>query len=362
MDGSLASLPNELVIHILHIDPNATQVARSLTGTCKRFHDLSVPFLFRSVRLHTQNDAIKFFSAVMSKPSRAEHVRSLIMSLGRGFRRDTPHRQNWKVSEALKLMSNLEHLTFNFLMIDAVDYHNILQRHTFPRLISCELDVPGRFMKSTHDYDLLAAFWERHQTLTHLYCQDLMQATGPSQPISMLNLEYLEASPVLAPLLVCRRLREVRLVWYPWQTSLIEHVLVGLKSMTGSHIPFVASFDFFGLDACEAILDSTARNIPQTHILRMRRIGQYNELEALDNEFISRITEHLSKFTDLMNATDRILVETWGHACPTLAACCLNSLAWIKLDGRWNAASLDNFYALVDVMHMKIRMPIRIQM
>jgi hypothetical protein len=188
------------------------------------------------------------------------------------------------------MMSNLEHLTFNFLIYDAVDYHNILQRHTFPRLISCELDVPGRFLKTIHDYDLLASFWARHQTLTHVYCNDLIRATRPSSRISIPNLQYLEASAGLAPFVDSRRLREVRLVWYPWQTSLVEQVVVGLKLMTSEDIPFVASHDFFALDACHAILESISRNLPRTRVLRMRRIGQYNELQPLDGVSFRLIT------------------------------------------------------------------------
>jgi hypothetical protein len=187
-------------------------------------------------------------------------------------------------------MANLEHLTFNHRLVDPVDYHNLLQRHTFPRLTSCEMDVLGRFDKTTHDYNLLAAFWNRHRTLTRVFCPDLMRASRPSLRITMPNLEYLETSPILVPLLdvAARRLREVRMVWYPWQAALVEQVMRAIQAMTEVEIPFVASQDFFGLETCYALVDAISRNLPQTRMLRMRRIGQYNELQALDGVSVAR--------------------------------------------------------------------------
>ncbi|KAJ7257214.1 hypothetical protein B0H12DRAFT_1111479 [Mycena haematopus] len=394
MDGgtsSLAALPNELIIQILHSDVTGLQVARSLTRTCKRFQALAMPVLFRHVRLDTYDGAMMFFFVVFSQPSRAEHVRSLTMPLGRGFA-DTDSspsyfigdrwrlKQNWAVSQSLKRMSNLEHLTFNHHIVDAVDYHNILERHTFPRLTSCEMDVPGRFNKTTHDYDLLASFWARHPTLTHIFCPDLMRALRPSFRILLPNLQYLEASPNLAPLVDSWALREIRAVWYPWQASPpnIESIMLSVQSMTSGDIPFIASHDFFGTDTCCVIVDYVSQNLPQTRVLRMRRIGQYNELQPLDNVMLSRITEYLSRFQDLIyfgmenryrmmlgpptTSADRILVEAWGHACPTLAACCLNGLAWVKLAGAWNIAPLERFYELANAMHMEIRTPIATKM
>ncbi|KAF7358925.1 hypothetical protein MSAN_01232900 [Mycena sanguinolenta] len=385
--GTLAGLPNELIIQILDSDPTSSQVARSLAGSCRRFHAFATPFLFRDVRLHSYDSAMMFFSVVFSQPSRAEYVRSLTMPLGRGFAQNTPDTNsshfindrwglNWAISQSLKRMLNLEHLTFNYHIVDAVDYHNILERHTFPCLTSCELDVPGRFNKTIHDYDLLASFWARHPTLTRVFCPDFMRVLRPSLRISMPNLRYLEASPNLVPLLDSCALREIHAVWYPWQASAshIETVMLAMQSMTTNDIPFVASHDFFNLDACCAIVDSVSRNLPSTRVLRMRRIGQYNELQPLDNTMISPVTEYLSKFSDLMyfgienryrvmlgrptRSTDYKLVEAWGNACPTLVACCLNSLAWVKLEGEWNIAPLDRFYDLVDAMHMEIRTPV----
>ncbi|KAJ6491930.1 hypothetical protein C8R45DRAFT_989952 [Mycena sanguinolenta] len=385
--GTLPELPNELIIQILDSDsdPTGSQVARSLSGSCRRFHALAVPFLFRDVRLHSYDGAMMFFSVVFSQPTKAEYVRSLTMPLGRGFVQNIPDTNSShfindrSISQSLKRMSNLEHLTFNYHIVDAVDYHNILVRHTFPRLTSCELDVPGRFNKTTYDYDLLASFWARHPTLTRVFCPDVMRILRPSLRISMPNLRYLEASPNLVPLLDSYALREIHAVWYPWQASAsnIEVVMLAMQSMTTNDIPFVASHDFFNLDACCAIVDSTSRNLPQTRVLRMRRIGQYNELQPLDNDMISPITEHLERLPGLIyfgienryrvmlgrptTTTDQKLVEAWGKACPTLAACCLNSSAWVKLNEGWAIAPLDRFFELVDAMHMEIRMPVGTQ-
>jgi hypothetical protein len=103
MDASLTGLPIELIIYILNSDLTGTQVARSLIGSCKRFHAVAVPFLFRSVRLYSHDCAMKFFFAVFSQPSRAEHVRSLVMSLGRGFRRGTTQRQVLSIENSISL-------------------------------------------------------------------------------------------------------------------------------------------------------------------------------------------------------------------------------------------------------------------
>ncbi|KAF7354034.1 hypothetical protein MVEN_01090300 [Mycena venus] len=192
----------------------------------------------------------------------------------------------------------------------------------------------------------------------------------------MPNLQYLEASPILVPLIDAYQLREVRLVWYPWQISYVEQTILAIKSMTHNDIPFIASHDFFGLDACFNIVESVSRHLPHTRILRMRRIGQYNELQPLDNALISPITEYLSRFPGLVyfgmenryrvmlgpprSTADRAVAEAWGNACPTLEACCLSNSAWVKLNGAWTVAPLEQFYALMDTMHMEIRTPIMI--
>jgi hypothetical protein len=103
MDASLTGLPIELIIYILNSDLTGIQVARSLIGSCKRFHAVAVPFLFRSVRLYSHDCAMKFFFAVFSQPSRAEHVRSLVMPLGRGFRGDTTQRQVLSIENSISL-------------------------------------------------------------------------------------------------------------------------------------------------------------------------------------------------------------------------------------------------------------------
>ncbi|KAJ7824233.1 hypothetical protein B0H14DRAFT_2824307 [Mycena olivaceomarginata] len=390
MDATFSGLPNELIIQILNSDTSC-EVARLLSGTSKQFQALALPVLFRDVRLQTHDGAMMFFSVVHSDLSRADHVRSLTMPLGsRGFGRtiaepgfrpyfisDRWHvAQSRKVAESLKSMANLEHLTFNHRLVEPVDYHNLLQRHTFPRLTSCEMDVLGRFDKTTHDYNLLAAFWNRHRTLARVFCPDLMRASRPSLRIAMPNLEYLETSPILVPLLdvASRRLREVRMVWYPWQAALVEQVMRAIQAMTEIENPFVASQDFFGLETCYALVDAISRNLPQTRMLRMRRIGQYNELQALDGNMLAGITEYLSRFADLVyfgmenryrltlgpprTAADRLVVESWADACPTLQACCLNSVAWVKVSGVWTVAPLERFYELADRVHLAIRTPI----
>jgi hypothetical protein len=102
---------------------------------------------------------------------------------------------------------------------------------------------------------------------------------------------------------------------------------------------------------------------------------------------LAGITEYLSRFADLVyfgmenryrltlgpprTAADRLVVECWGDACPTLEACCLSecadlhcfcgsnhylqdSVGWVKVSGVWTVAPLERFYELADRVHLAV--------
>ncbi|KAF7340874.1 hypothetical protein MSAN_02116900 [Mycena sanguinolenta] len=178
--------------------------------------------------------------------------------------------------------------------------------------------------------------------------------------VSLPNLEFYEgdAAFILGIDAIC--LKEVQLTWHDIDDADVDKIITRLSSMTNPDVPFVSSHQYLG-DPCHQIVTSVSMHMPHTKTLRLHSLVDFFAL--LSQDTIRHITEYLPRFTGLVYLAmewcigsfptsgadedeDRIAVEGWGEACPTLEACCLNHYGWRKVDGRWEEYPIKEFWAL----------------
>jgi hypothetical protein len=119
--------------------------------------------------------------------------------------------------------------------------------------------------------DTLASFLLRHPTLEELEVWPL-EGVFPSAvvhiQIPLPHLRHLQSPAESVSSIVTKGLKEARLSWYfsAQETTNIEAIIVALKSMTRTDIPFVSRNENCNRQ-CTAVVDSISRNIPHTKTL-----------------------------------------------------------------------------------------------
>ncbi|KAJ6566975.1 hypothetical protein B0H19DRAFT_716308 [Mycena capillaripes] len=338
-------LPNEVIIEIIQFTAKADQAA--LCRVSKLFHDLCLPILYREVHLKSYGCAAAFCSIIMKNPIRADAVRSIIAPDfdEAGFRLFPALRS--LLHTPPQLIQRLEHLS---VTIDEFD--PFLTQCTFPHLVTCELRLLSG--NSPPPDDLVVSFLVRHPTLTRIHLRNhrtLLQTSSPK--IQLPNLQYYTGNAPLLLHLNANCLREASVRWFQAQYADAEKIIIALGSLTRASVPFRLSNE--DVRHKPGLMDSLSRHMPHMQSLRLR--------EVLDrpvwNEFENAITSFLGRFTQLaylaiessrpnpsvwqFEPENRIIVETWGNACPTLEACCFNGRAWRKVDRNWETFPIDEF-------------------
>jgi hypothetical protein len=142
----------------------------------------------------------------------------------------------------------------------------------FPHLVKCKLYIDGAEWGSTDKENTLASFLLRHPAL------ELLEIHGPIAVavrqsawarIRLPHLRYLRSPVVILPSIVAEGLTEAKLVWNPGGTDDVEAIIVALKSMTRTDIPFVSCNENCSRQ-CTAVVDSISRNTPHTKTLGLR--------------------------------------------------------------------------------------------
>ncbi|KAJ6506713.1 hypothetical protein C8R45DRAFT_1175906 [Mycena sanguinolenta] len=329
-------LPNEILEQIMEHSATATQA--TLSRVSRLFHDLCVPVLHRVVEIKDSNSVASFYA-----------VRSFTVDMLLG---ETNPRGNLLLA-SLKLMLRLDHLFLSESASDDEERSILLREHIFPQLLSCDIWTPWNSDCELVS-DLVAAFLARHSTLKRVYIHpcDRIPASQ-SIRVCLPDLEFYggEAEFILG--IDAVHLKEVQLIWSEDDTK-------------RPHKKIVAS---------------VAKHMPRTKILRL----QYSLLIQVTFHFPTRsslaapqlvaqdkirpITECLPRLTGLVYLAmeqmgtstsgadpnvDRIAVEGWGEACPTLEACCLNNSGWRKVDGRWELCPIKEFWTLAGLSKMLV--------
>ncbi|KAJ6510756.1 hypothetical protein C8R45DRAFT_965108 [Mycena sanguinolenta] len=335
-------LPNEILVQIIQQSPNADQA--TLLRVSKLFRDLCLPVLYRIVNLRPirVDSVASFCSGIIGNSSRAEAVRSF--TLKAPWNRCTERRSDLLLAP-LKLMSNLTHLSISGL--DDQPTCILLEECHFPQLINCEIWAP---LGNVHGFlpkpsDSIAVFFAHHSTIKRVQLHSSTWFASQLGRISMPNLESYEGDPNLIHAIDdATGLKAVKLSWRPRDERPVDKILLRIRSMTKLDLPFVFSHEF--LNEPFEIVTSVSKHMPHTRTLRL-----YSYFAPIGHDTIRHITDCLPMFTDLVHLAieygnsfgspnknsdeDRVVVEQWGKACPTLEACSLNDGAWRKVDGRW---------------------------
>jgi len=291
-----------------------------------------------------------FCSTILANPAKfAELVRSFdIVGSGLRFFGDRS-----LLSDCIKTLRRIENLSIP----------HPIQREvltcTFPHLARCTVRVEDG--RSPDREDMVASFLARHQALKSICILDGFEAwSSTSARIPLLNLERIWAPVAFVTTIITGDLKYVHLHWE--DTDPVEPTFTRLRSMTRSDIPFICSND------CDdhqfaPIMDSVSRNIPHTKTLHFAI--EYRLPHSRD-ETIAQFKACLPRFTALVyfaiqsdyeglsfgktEAEDQITMQSLGNLCPTLQACCLNGVAWRKLNGpTWEKFPKADFSVLAGV-------------
>ncbi|KAF7340877.1 hypothetical protein MSAN_02117200 [Mycena sanguinolenta] len=327
-------LPNEILVHIIQHSAKADQA--TLARVSKLFHALCLPILYRVVEFKDPHSTTVFCSGIIENPSRADAVRSFVLDVPYQYCCDM---RDDLVLASLKLMSRLDHLSFSEFTFDYRHGRILLEEINFLQLTSCNIWVPD---------DLIYRF--------------PAQASDLSVRVSLPHLEFYHGGAAFVSGIDAICLKEVQLTWYSADDANVDKIVTSLSSMTLTkpHLPFVSCHAYWG-GPCHQIMDSVSMRMPHTKTLRLHPMRDYGAL--LSQDTILHATECLPQFTGLLYLAmewskgafptsgadkhkDRIAVEGWGEACPTLEACCLNHSGWRKVDGRWEEYPIKKFWAL----------------
>ncbi|KAJ7506927.1 hypothetical protein B0H11DRAFT_1973412 [Mycena galericulata] len=324
-------LPNELIATIIYAMPTSDLV--TLCQTCRLFHGLGVPVLYKVVGID-ETCAESFCSSVLSNQSLAGYVRSFTIA----NKSNSPSRRTQYsgiLLESVKTLVKVEHLWVDFDLLD--DEHRDAFLHcTFPHLASWSLQMYSHRPEVGHIASfadmfrrpivetLALPFLSRHSKLISLSFSSLFKIK-PSSPIPLSSLREFKGPADLVPWLDSPNLRECRLSWWNSGNTDVEPAVLALKSKIPSDRPFVFSSEFCD-GVFREILDSLSRNMPHIKTLKARII----RINAPQHEMFEHIRDCLRRFSglaflafDIMENTFtegevRALAETFGDACPTL--------------------------------------------
>ncbi|KAJ7654313.1 hypothetical protein B0H17DRAFT_1100047 [Mycena rosella] len=318
-------LPNEIITEIVQAAPRSDQIP--LCRVSKLFHALTLPALYRDVRIETGASDLAFRSAVMSNNALAELVRSYtLVSL---ISRATP-----LLVDSLTALTRLEDLRILAFSMTHAHFEELLDC-TFPHLTKCRLLK----ILCIQDFDDMG-FWP------------------PTARIPLLNLTELWCPVKLVPSIITPNLQRARLLWNDREVdpSAVEKTFVALKSMTSSDTPFVCSNDNCDHYFAE-IVDSISRNMPYTTTLRLSLWDSPSS-----NEIISQFAHCLPRFRCLAflclrymddvgdafwnNEGDQMVVHSMDDACPTLQSLRFYERAWRKVNQTWETYPVKDFDAL----------------
>ncbi|KAJ7489678.1 hypothetical protein B0H11DRAFT_2011977 [Mycena galericulata] len=346
-------LPNEVILQVIDAAPKPDQAA--LCRVSKLFHRLATPAVYRDLELDQLTLVVDFCSAILSNPHLAELVRSVALM---DVRVITPEAGlSGIILNALKNLLRLEHLSIPGGLLSDEDFDVFLQC-TFPRLVSCDVDV-GK------TDDLLVSFLIRHTALAYV-CLRGFYYTPPPHRILLPSLRHFHGSVHLIPQIEAIDLNEIGLTWYLGdEFHDVEPIFVALKSMTRNDTPLACCI-FWSERQFTDIVDSLSRNVPQTQCLRMKMchltsreeklaclktcLPRFINLAFLSIESIAMTLEWDSGSPFWNNETEDLkAVEELGNLCSTLEACCLNSHAWRKMNGRWEKCTIREFRALAGI-------------
>ncbi|KAF7340884.1 hypothetical protein MSAN_02117900 [Mycena sanguinolenta] len=359
-------LPNETIVEIIQHSTKADQA--TLVRVSKLFRDLCLPVLYRVVELdhkNAPNNINSFCSVIMKNPSRANAVRSFTVILP-WPRNDTSRRTKrckGLLLASLKLMSKLNHL-----LISSLDDYTciLLQECNFPQLTSCNLLASMYYDPSPESADSVTVFLVHHPTLRRLHLNLSSGFASLLGRVTLPNLEYYEGGAGFVLVLDAISLKEVRL---RWNSKDVDKIITTISSITKADVPFISSHKYSG-GICYQIMSSMSMHMRHTKTLRLSPLAHHDALPYQDT--IRHITECLPRFTGLLYLAmewskrtcptsgankheDRIAVEGWGEACPTLEGCCLNHSCWRKVDGRWENYPVREFWVLAGLPDLAAR-------
>ncbi|KAJ7434850.1 hypothetical protein FB451DRAFT_281580 [Mycena latifolia] len=265
--------------------------------------------------------------------------------------------------EATKLMPKIEFLSICRFVLKR-PYHLELLKLSFPFLLACDVGPPSLLddHTGTRGADLIVSFLALHPTLTRIRVPSSNRViASPSVRVFLPNLQDYNGPAGLIPALVVRGLKRAKLMWHTGETSGtdIHNIIRALNLLSTPEIPFFSSHEYCD-DCCMPIVTAVSTHMPHTRALQMWSMVEFDKI--LDEETIRHITNCLPHFTGLTylaiewcigifrtpsadEDADRMAVEAWGDACPTLEACCLNDYAWRKVDGRWEEYPMSEFRA-----------------
>ncbi|KAJ7684217.1 hypothetical protein DFH06DRAFT_1462596 [Mycena polygramma] len=346
-------LPNEIISQI--IEAASFDDLAALCRTCKLFHAIGIPVLYRVVRLRGESVEAFCSTVLGNTPKFAELVRSFTTDDNvKLVLEQTP-----LVLNCVKTLSRIEDISIKGSHLWKARLK--VMACTFPHLLRCLVSIKDRHWTSLQQEDTVASFLIRHPALKsveiiHSWYADSWPST--SARIPLLNLERIRAPPRFLPSILARGLKEVRLEWLEKEPA--EPIFSILGPMTRSDVPFVYS-NFCRGDQCAEIVDSISRNVPHTKTLCM----DIHMLSSMvRKEIIVQFMESLPLFTELQffgiqtkgdvpgatwGETDEITVQDFGDVCSTLQLCRLNKNAWRKIDGSWEPFPVEGFYALAGI-------------
>ncbi|KAJ6464514.1 hypothetical protein C8R45DRAFT_501193 [Mycena sanguinolenta] len=274
-------LPNEVLVQIIQHSLKADQA--TLSRVSKLFRDLCLSVLYRDVEIKHSIYAPSFCLAIIENPSRADHIRSLVLNIRPYYRRTKIRRD--LILASLKLMSKLDHLSVSGFVLDNCfgDRCALLEECSFPRLIDCDISVPRRGIwgspPQNDPADLVAAFLARHPTLKRIRIQvdslsslDLGFRMVTSSPVrvSLPNLEYYEGEAAFIPAINANGLQQIRLIWRSKDEN-VDKIIARMSPMTNPDEPFVSSHVYLADTSPYQIVTSVSTHMPYTRTLRLRR-------------------------------------------------------------------------------------------
>ncbi|KAJ7184712.1 hypothetical protein C8R46DRAFT_1064858, partial [Mycena filopes] len=389
------SLPTEVLTEIIQNTSKADQVA--LCRVSHLFQTLSLPVLYRVVRLVARRGAPAFCEALVANPERAKAVRSFTVwrrndddedesededddesgdeddeddvnatvNVGKYHGRDLPESFPLLLMSSMNLMVLLDNLVVDFFVFGKHDLL-LLEQGTFPRLTRCRF--VGHIYRALEELEAKSvAFLARHPTLAHVHLGVMPPSPTPLHPAALPALwHYTGPAALIANVTSVAGLREAELDWqHSNRVPAVGPIIAALASCTDPSNPAFYSSHFALDPVFDGLMSAISNDMPHTSTLRVAVLAQSRNLP--DNHVILAC---LPRFTGLVhlaiewyfcgrgrsaNFTEedgRAIVEGWGNACPGLQACCIvnsGDFAWRKLNGSWQALPVEDFREMAGI-------------
>ncbi|KAJ7654304.1 hypothetical protein B0H17DRAFT_1338296 [Mycena rosella] len=344
-------LPNEIITEIVQAARRSDQA--SLCRISQLFYAVSLPVLYRDVRMETAASALAFRSSVMSNNVLAELVRSYAVVF------PILPRPGPLLVDSIEVLTRLQDLSILSFSVEA--HFEELLGWTFPHLAKC------RLLLATQKPNLLVSFLLRHPGLKILCIQDHHEMVSwPSTArIPLLNLTQLWCPVTLVPSIITHNLKRAKLCWNDHEVdpSAVEKTFVALKSMSRPDAPFVCSNSSSDHYFTE-IMHSISKHMPHTTTLQLTLwspddisshftdgLPRSNSLAFLSLQYMEPLNHPDHAFWN--NEEDQTVVHSMGDACPTLQALRLHQRAWRKVDQTWETYPVEDFEVLAGLSKMK---------